>query len=388
MQKMSPPLDAEGYKHNTNRLQAISVMTLGALTDEVVLELLAERRSLMKENSLYESIRDEQARRVAALTVEEQVLESEIEELNTTITPDKDDDTLLALIQHRKELETKLKALGLEEARLSEGLSQEVQRPEEESKKIPMALHDVLPNEIVSTVKGTGDDTEGLVRSETIISSGFGLPPSENTPEELQESIVEKQAPEETPSEKAKVSDALIGSEGVQDMGGTGAEEYLQLLHLNPEEALARLETLPENFRKNKAFMLAVAKVDPAYAMHYADSKTLKRDEDFNVRIAAMKNPRDSGNPLAEMLSDMRTNQVVMTAVKQDFRNLRYATRSMEGYAEMIEIAKREAREKVRSLGQAVDVRVFLPKTLREDREFLKEIEGIVEKLREKTPQE
>lgn len=78
-----------------------------------------------------------------------------------------------------------------------------------------------------------------MVRSETIISSGFGLPPSENTPEELQESIVEKQAPEETPSEKAKVSDALIGSEGVQDMGGTGAEEYLQLLHLNPEEARA-----------------------------------------------------------------------------------------------------------------------------------------------------
>jgi hypothetical protein len=57
----------------------------------------------------------------------------------------------------------------------------------------------------------------------------------------------------------------------------------------------------------------------------------------------------------------------------------------MEGYAEMVEIAKREAREKVRSLGQAVDVRVFLPKTLREDREFLKEIEDIVEKLRQKT---
>ncbi len=52
----------------------------------------------------------------------------------------------------------------------------------------------------------------------------------------------------------------------------------------------------------------------------------------------------------------------------------------------MVEIAKREAREKVRSLGQAVDVRVFLPKTLREDREFLKEIEDIVEKLRQKTP--
>ncbi|MBP7811618.1 MAG: hypothetical protein KA054_02120 [Candidatus Moranbacteria bacterium] len=375
MQKISVPLDEEGYRQNTDRLQKISAMTFGSLTDEVVLELLAERRSLMKENRLYENIRDEQAKRVAALTVEEQALEHEIEELNTSITPDKDDDTLLTLIKRRKELEVKLEALSSEARRLAIKPSREEEILEEESETIS-AIRDSSEDEIVVPIGESSNDTEEVkVQSEIVLS-----PEAESIPSE--ESVLEGQTKNE------KVSDALIGSEGIRGTSGQEAENYLKFLQSSPEEALAQLETLPEYLRKNKSFMLEVAKVDPAYAMHYADSKTLKKDEDFNVRIAAMKNPRDSGNPLAEMLSDMRTNQVVMTAVRQDFRNLRYATRSMEDYAEMVEIAKREAREKVRSLGQAVDVRVFLPKTLREDREFLMEIESIVEKLRGKTPGE
>jgi Trk K+ transport system NAD-binding subunit len=109
--------------------------------------------------------------------------------------------------------------------------------------------------------------------------------------------------------------------------------------------------------------------------MHYADPKTLKRDEDFNIHIAGMENIRNSGNPLAEMLPDMRTPAVVMAAVKRDFRNLRYATPSMERYDEMIAIAKKQALEKVRELGQATDVRPLLPKVLRDDSEFMVKVE-------------
>lgn len=375
MQKISAPLDDEGYKQNVNRLQEIGTTALGSLTDEVILELLAERRLLTKENDLYESIRDEQAKRVAELTAEEQALERELEELNISITPDKDDDTLLKLIQHRKELEAKLETLGAEERKLAAKPAREEEIPGKEQEVI-VAVQDSSEDDVVSPIKESASDTEEVkTRAETVPSPEAGP-------------LLSEESASEEKAKKGKVPDALIGSEGIRGVSSQEAENYLKFLQSNPEEALAQLETLPEYLRKDKPFMLEVAKVDPAYAMHYADSKTLKKDEDFNVRIAAMKNPRDSGNPLAEMLSDMRTNQVVMTAVKQDFRNLRYATRSMEGYAEMVEIAKREAREKVRSLGQAVDVRVFLPKTLREDREFLKEIEDIVETLREKTPRE
>ncbi len=379
MQKISAPLDEEGYRQNATRLQEISTTIFGSLTDEVVLELLAERRSLAKENGLYESIRDEQVKRVAELTAEEQALERELEELNVSITPDKDDDTLLKLIQQRKELEAKLETLGAEERELAAGSLHEEAGPEEESES------DQYPS-VIEVVTAAGKSTE--VRTEAVPSSSEETPASsEESDRELKVPDAQESTPEEKPK-KEKVLDAQIGNEKIEGIDDSEALDYLQFLRSNPEEALARLEALSEHLRKDKLFMLEVAKVDPAYAMHYADSKTLKRDEDFNARIAAMKNPRDSGNPLAEMLSDMRTNRVVMAAVKQDFRNLRYATRSMEGYAEMIEIAKREAREKAESLGQAVDVRVFLPKTLREDREFLREIEDIVGKLRQQASQE
>jgi len=381
MQKISAPLDEEGYRQNANRLQEISVMTFGSLTDEVVLELLAERRSLIKENDLYENIRNEQAKRVAELTAEEQALEHELEELNASITPDKDDDTLLKLIQRRKELESKLEVLGAEERELSIG------SPHEEGRSMPKPSLDDVPVSVSPPLEEEPEESVEEVKTQpqVVLPTPAVQSVGDISQEESREPVVQEPIREEEPK-KEKISDTLIGSEGIKRVDDEEALEYLRFLHTNPEEALARLETLSEHLRKDKLFMLEVAKVDPAYAMHYADSKTLKRDEDFNVRIAGMKNPRDSGNPLAEMLSDMRTHQVVMAAVKQDFRNLRYATRSMEGYAEMVEIAKREAREKVRSLGQAVDVRVFLPKTLREDREFLKEIEDIVEKLRQKTP--
>ncbi len=387
MQKISAPLDEEGYTQNASRLQAISETTFGSLTDEIVLELLAERRLLTKENSLFESIRDEETKRAAALSEEEHALERKLEELNTSITPDKDDDTLLSLIQHRKEVETKLEALNLEEAKLSEHAVSVETHPKEEPQENAVSNDDLSSNQGTQPIGDHKNETEPKEMSPEKEESVITPIPDEisiDADSSQQENIVAEE-PVKVESPK-KVLDSQIGSEGIKGVSSQESKSYLQFLQASPEEALSQLETLPESLRKDKIFMLEVAKVDPAYAMHYADAKTLKKDEDFNIRIAGMKNPRDSGNPLAEMLSEMRTNQVVMAAVKQDFRNLRYATRSMEGYEEMIGIAKREAREKVRSLGQAVDIRVFLPKTLREDKEFLKEIEEIVEKLKEKKP--
>lgn len=387
MQKISAPLGEEGYAQNASRLQTISETTLGSLTDEIVLELLAERRSLAKENSLFESVRDEETKRAAALSEEEHALERELEELNTSITPDKDDDTLLSLIQHRKELETKLESLNLEEAKLSGRAVSAESHPQEESPENVVSNDDLSLSQNAQRIGDHNNETEPKeISPEKEESVMIPIPDEASidaTPPQQENVVMEEPAEVEPPK---KVLDSQIGSEGIKGVSSQESKDYLQFLQASPEEALSQLETLPESLRKDKIFMLEVAKVDPAYAMHYADAKTLKKDEDFNVRIAGMKNPRDSGNPLAEMLSEMRTNQVVMAAVKQDFRNLRYATRSMEGYEEMIGIAKREAREKVRSLGQAVDIRVFLPKTLREDKEFLKEIEEIVEKLKEKKP--
>jgi hypothetical protein len=391
MYNISAPLDEEEYTQNVNRLGAIATTTLGDLTDEVVLELLAERRSLGKENAAYERLRDEESSRAAALTAEEQALEHELEELNSSITPDKDDDTLLTLIQHRKELEARLKALSEEAEKILGKILQAGDSSKDEGTEVvPAPVEtDTAVSEEASAPGGeieggneksdvSEEKREATVREEeSMVSAVLPL----GSPQSV--APVAEEVPAE---EKKEALDPLIGREGIRaNSNSQEATKYLQFLESNPEEALSQLETLPEYLRKDKVFMLQVAKVDPAYAMHYADAKTLKRDEDFNVRIAGMKNPRDSGNPLAEMLADMRTNQVVLAAVKQDFRNLRYATQSMEGYADMIEIAKREAREKVKALGQAVDVRVFLPKTLRNDPVFLEEIEGMVAKLKEKS---
>lgn len=391
MYNISAPLDEEEYTQNVNRLGAIATTTLGDLTDEVVLELLAERRSLGKENAAYERLRDEESSRAAALTAEEQALEHELEELNSSITPDKDDDTLLTLIQHRKELEARLKALSEEAEKILGKILQAGDSSKDEGTEVvpaPMETDTAVSEEASAPggeIEGGNEKSdvseekrEATVREEeSMVSAVLPL----GSPQSV--APVAEEVPAE---EKKEALDPLIGREGIRaNSNSQEATKYLQFLESNPEEALSQLETLPEYLRKDKVFMLQVAKVDPAYAMHYADAKTLKRDEDFNVRIAGMKNPRDSGNPLAEMLADMRTNQVVLAAVKQDFRNLRYATQSMEGYADMIEIAKREAREKVKALGQAVDVRVFLPKTLRNDPVFLEEIEGMVAKLKEKS---
>lgn len=371
MKKQTVALDEKGYQANADRLTAIAETVLGTLSDESVLELLAERRTLEKENTAYERERDEKQQQVQAAAAERQSIEQALAELNTSITPDKDDDTLLALVAERKKLEAKLSALGEPDTALTLDAATQTEVPEpavEESEKI-------VESPVAEEVAKEPEEPAAASKPEPVV-------------EAVTPAIAEVEPEEETKKEEKvskKVVDERVGEEHINmATSSSDAKEFLQLLSENPDDALSRLEGLPDELKKDQGFMLKVAAVDPAYAMHYADAKTLKKNEAFNVKIASMNNPRNSGNPLAEMLSEARTAPVVMAAVKNDFRNLRYAMPDMEGYTDMLEIAKKQAREKVKALGQAVDLRMFLPKALRDDQEFLSEAEQIIKDLKEK----
>lgn len=151
---------------------------------------------------------------------------------------------------------------------------------------------------------------------------------------------------------------------------------YLTQLKNNTGSLGTLLQEMPADAKKNKAFMLAVAEFDPAYAMHYADQE-LKRNEDFNLRVAAMKNPRNSGNALAEMLPEARTSRVVLAAVKEDYRNIRFIQPNMEDYDEMINIAKKAALEKIKELKNAADAMLLVPRPLQQDARFMEEVRTI-----------
>ena len=375
MKKQVAALDEKGYQANAERLAAIAATVLGTLSDESVLELLAERRTLEKENTAYEKERDEKQQQAQAAAAERQSIEQELAELNTSITPDKDDDTLLALVAERKKLEVKLAALGEpEEIAVTDPVPEaEASEPTEEkpAEELEKAIDVPVVEEVVEIKEEPVEEAKPEPVVETVAPAVAEVEPKEETKNDEKE--------------PKKVVDEHIGEERINmTTSSSDAKEFLQLLSENPDDALSRLESLPDELKKDKGFMLKVAAVDPAYAMHYADAKTLKKNEEFNVKIASLNNPRNSGNPLAEMLSEARTAPVVMAAVKNDFRNLRYAMPDMEGYADMLEIAKKQAREKVKSLGQAVDLRMFLPKALRDDQAFLEEAEQIIKDLKKK----
>lgn len=377
MKKQIVSLDEKGYQANVERLAAIAGTVLGELSDESVLELLAERRTLEKENASYEQERDEKRERAMAAAAERQAIEQELARLNTSITPDKDDDTLLALVAERKKLEAKLSALG--EASDADTVVDRTETPEPKAEvEQPAVVPEPIAEPVVVAEPSVAEEKEEKAEEPKAEPAAEAALPVEVSIEP--EEDVKK---EEKPSKK--VIDERIGEERINmTTSSSEAKDFLRLLAENPDDALARLEGLSDELKKDKGFMLKVAAVDPAYAMHYADAKTLKKNEEFNVKIASLNNPRNSGNPLAEMLSEARTAPVVMAAVKNDFRNLRYAMPDMEGYSQMLDIAKKQAREKVKSLGQAVDLRMFLPKALRDDQEFLQEAEQIIKDLKEK----
>ena len=125
--------------------------------------------------------------------------------------------------------------------------------------------------------------------------------------------------------------------------------------------------------------MLKVAAIDPAYAMHYAVDQ-LRRDEDFHIQIAMLPNTRGTGNPLAEMDPDMRTERVVLAATREDFRNVRFVSEDMSLYDDIVAVAKKGALEQAKALKNAINVTVFIPKVLQKDVTFMEQVAKVVQK--------
>ena len=175
------------------------------------------------------------------------------------------------------------------------------------------------------------------------------------------------------------VVDADFGRETITQESGE-LNRYLGELNNNAESLGTFLDGMPFDAKQSRAFMLEVAKIDPAYAMHYADKDTLKKDESFNLALVSMRNTRNTGTVLSEMLPEARTAKVVMAAIRTDYRNVRFALPQMEGYEAMLELAKKLALEKIKELKDSVDATFLLPKVLQKDKVFMAEVEKIIPK--------
>jgi hypothetical protein len=325
------------------RLKEIQGMTLEGLSDDAVLELLAERKHL--ENVIAEYQKADKAaqadiKKRKKLEKEEHEIEEKIEHLNEEIRPDKGDDELLTLIQERKVLEGELLSI---EKELGGMLPGQVLEPAEE---IPTPLAQAEP-----------------------VATQTSLPTNEHQPEQ-------------EVSREPLFKDAGFGNEGIRldELKETGEfDRYVDELEASRDSLSSFLQSLPRKARANKNFMLRVALIDPAYAMHYAVDE-LRRDEDFHIKIAATRNNRGSGNALAEMDPEMRTDHVVLAATREDFRNVRFVTTDMALHDEILLAAKKDILEKASQLKEAINLKTFIPKILQQDQAFMEQIEKIVEK--------
>jgi hypothetical protein len=336
------------------RLDEIASLSIGALGDDEALAIIKERKELEKLLVELEHA-EEAAAQAARLENEASDLKASIDELNHSIAPDKSDEELLALIGRRKELEGRLKAI---EAERSSGVSVSAQ-----------AATPVVEEQSVPAVESA---PEVVVIEQPVEEAPKKKPVPAPAPEPAPAPAVES-APERQASEN-------FGSEGIRvnPLEVTGEfKQYLDGIQSHLDSLGAYLQHLPAAAKANKNFMLKAAETDPAYVMHYADP-ALKSDEDFCARVAAMPNKRNSGNALAEMDPAGRTGKTVMAGVKQDYRNIRFALPDMEGYREMLEIAKRGALHKIQELKDGADVMLLVPKVLQKDAAFMKEIEKIV----------
>ena len=331
------------------RLKEIQTTSLEGLSDEAVLELLAERKHV--ENALLEYIKAEKQAEAehASLIKEEHEVEEKIDHLNKEIGPDKKDEELLALIQERHQLEEELFKIH-----------QELEEPLPVVKEIPVKKEAELPTpkEVIPEKK------------------------VEAVPEEKQERVEkdEKIAISENANAKNLFKEDTFGNEEIHfdNLKETGEfEKYVHQLESSRESLGSFMQTLPREARSNKSFMLRVAMIDPAYAMHYALGD-LRQDKSFHVQIASMKNNRNSGNAIAEMDQEMRTGEVILAATRQDFRNVHYVTEDMPEYDEIIAVAKKGALEKIGQLKEAVSLEAIVPKILRTDEDFMKKIEGVL----------
>lgn len=324
------------------RLEEIASLSIGALGDEEALAIIKERKELEALRAELEQA-EQRAAEEARLESEAADLRASIEELNRSIAPDKSDEELLALIGRRKELEGKLRAIeaGQTIAASAPAVSEPAASP-------------------VPTIDESATEP-------------VAAPVSEPAPAPVLEPVQEPAVPKRQASEH-------FGSEGIRidPLEVTGEfKQYLDGMESHIDALGSYLQHLPAAAKANKNFMLKAAETDPAYVMHYADP-SLKSDEDFCARVAAMPNKRNSGNALAEMDPAGRTGKTVMAGVKQDYRNIRFASPDMEGYKEMLEVAKRGALHRIQELKEGADAMLLVPKVLQKDEEFMKQVNAIV----------
>lgn len=342
----------EERRAQEQRLKEIQGMAFAGLSDDVILEILAERKHLenivadyQKEDALLQ----ESEQKHEALLKEEKTVEAKISHLNEEIRPDKKDEELLELIHERKELEEEL--LHIE---------QELREPLPIGKK---------------QEKVNGSDTPEVTKKETQVK----LPVTPTEPV-VQEKIKEEPAVPEAPKpifKEAGFGNQEIRLDGLQESGDF--EKYVHQLEASRDSLGGFLQSLPREARQNKSFMLKVASIDPAYAMHYAVDE-LRLDEDFHRHIAGMRNSRGSGNALAEMDPPMRTGQVVLIGTREDFRNVHFAREDMPEYDEIIKTAKKSALEKISEFKEAVDLTTLIPKILQRDEAFMAAVQKVLHK--------
>lgn len=345
------------------RLDEIAHTSFGVLSDDQILQLLAERKELQALKVQYEQIQKEQEK-ITEAQQEKAGIEKELTRLNTLISPDKPDDELIHLIEERKAWEAKLAAI---DAALV-ALGQKV--PETAKKTVSVPVRE--------------ETEERVSEQETPQASPLAEEPAP-APETEEKSVA---SPDVIPEKTEESSPTLpvdkdFGKQRILESTLDPESElgrYLKQIEDSPENIGKILDDLPVSVRRDKMFMLGVAEVDPAYAMHYADKDTLKKDEDFNLKVVSLKGKRTSGSVLAEMLPEARTEAVVMTALKQDYRNIRYALPQMAGYDQMIEKAKKAALDKVKELKDSVDVMLLVPKILQKDKAFMEKVEKFVPK--------
>ncbi|MEI9966335.1 MAG: hypothetical protein WDN67_01565 [Candidatus Moraniibacteriota bacterium] len=331
------------------RLEEIRHKNLGALSDEEVLALLSERRELeewQKENDIEALRTQKEAKR--------QELQADLENINARIDPSRPDDELLALIGERKELEKELSLLEADLHRADHPKS-----PEPPKARVPAA-------EKPAPSKAKKKGVKLAVKGE-----------EETPPSVIAEPASVPRAEPKVPK-KPLFTESSFGDEGLQQSSeiiDENLERYISQLDLHEDSLGTFLQSLPAHIRENRTFMLKVAAIDPAYAMHFAADK-LRRDESFNISIASMKNERNTGNALAEMLPDMRTGKVVLAAVAQDFRNVRFVVPSMSEYDEILAVAKKAALEQLPPLKDAADITKLVPPVLKKDAQFMKDLEA------------
>lgn len=336
------------------RLKEIETMTLAGLSDDAILELLAERKHLenvVREYQKQDALEAESKQRQASLVKKEKSIEAEIAHLNEEISPDKDDDELLELVKERKVLEQELLSIEQELGQPLPG--QGVEKP--------------AAPEIEEAVEAPKQAAASIKKEEAV------EPKTEIQPEQ---EVAVTQASEPIFKE-AGFGEVEIRLDGLQESGEF--EKYVHQLEASRDSLGAFLQSLPRAARANRSFMLRVAATDPAYAMHYAVDG-LRKDEEFHVQIASMKNSRGSGNALAEMDPEMRTGKVVLAGTRQDFRNVRFVQEDMPEHDQILLAAKKGALEKTKEFKEAVDVRLLIPKILQQDEAFMAEIQKMQQK--------